>query len=1297
MKLQPLFAGALCLAPLQPLPGAEFFKANNTTALNLPGSWINAALPGGSDVAVWDTPFDRNPSLASVLGTSAGWQGIRIAGPLNTPRIRASAGAILTLGSGGIDMSLATQNFLLDCNTQLGASQTWTVAAGRTLTATLLDGSAGSTLTKAGDGTLSLNGAVSFAGGLVFGGPVSGSGVLEKSAVGALTLPAGNAGFSGTTRLLAGTLNVNHGDAFGSSAVAIEGGALDNSSGAAVVLTGTAPMTWTGNFAFGGSNELDLGTSVVTVAGDRTLTVNAGLLKLGGAVTGSGSLTKGGPGTLELAGGAAVALNGKLAVGGGLLKVAGGSLECGLTSGGVEFTGGVIELAGGALKARSVTGTGGAGTLRFNGGVLRPVNDSASFISGLSATQISGGGAILELDGWQVTLAQGLSRDPSLEAAADGGLRVRDSLGGGYLTLNGASSYTGPTVIESGTLEFGTNGSIAASASIEVGKLGTLDASGGMTLASGQMLLGTGTVRGDLNAASGSTVAPGGGVIDNLTMTGSLKISGEVVMQISKAGAVLSSDRVNGLQFVSYGGTLTVTASGGALATGNKFTLFESVNHAGGFATLNLPTLPTGLFWETSGLLVDGSIQVTNILPVPYFNPPAGNYLGAQSVTINGPAGSTIHYTIDGSDPLTSPTRISAPAPVIGVVVPVDSDGFRLKAATALSGFPASAVTTAVYNTLSTPVWTLNGSGDWSEAANWRYGIIGEGGGITADFSKLTLNGDATVTLDSALTIGSLTFGDTGNAFGWTVAGTPALTLNNLGGTPSVTVLQRTTTLTVPVAGGSGLAKDGPGTLVLGGPNSYTGSTAVNGGTLVLQGASVSNNYAISPGAVLELNVATGSRDHPATTFNGTGTLRKTSAGSFVVGSAPCTFALGSGALIDIQAGTLVGGSFANEVWTANLADLNVAAGAIFDAVEATSVANNGVFVDALTGAGTIKVGYPGSYANRITFGVDNGSGSFSGVLVDSSAPGSFVKAGSGSQTLGGACTYTGTTTVNGGALIVNGSLSASSAVTVASAATLGGSGNAAGVVTVNSGATLAPGNNNAGSLATGALTLAGTYQCQLDGATADRVAVAGNLNLAGATLAVSTLNPPAAGPFIIATFTGTRTGTFASVSPGYTVDYSTPNQVRLVASSGVSYTSWVAGFGLSGAAAQADADPDFDGIANLVEFVLGGNPATVSDSALLPTVALVNNPGGTVPPGQYLRFTYRRTADSAYLNPGMQFNATLSGPWTTAVGAAGVVEVVTPGFFTTPVPADRVEVFVPRATHAVNGKLFGRLLVTGS
>jgi autotransporter-associated beta strand protein len=67
-----------------------------------------------------------------------------------------------------------------------------------------------------------------------------------------------------------------------------------------------------------------------------------------------------------------------------------------------------------------------------------------------------------------------------------------------------------------------------------------------------------------------------------------------------------------------------------------------------------------------------------------------------------------------------------------------------------------------------------------------------------------------------------------------------------------------------------------------------------------------------------------------------------------------------------------------------------------------------------------------------------------------------------------GANTYTGATTVNGGALFVNGSTSSSSAVTVNnSGTTLGGSGTIGGSVNVaSSGANLAPGATGNGSTA---------------------------------------------------------------------------------------------------------------------------------------------------------------------------------------------------------------------------------------
>ncbi|MEY4242936.1 MAG: hypothetical protein RLZZ245_521, partial [Verrucomicrobiota bacterium] len=167
------------------------------------------------------------------------------------------------------------------------------------------------------------------------------------------------------------------------------------------------------------------------------------------------------------------------------------------------------------------------------------------------------------------------------------------------------------------------------------------------------------------------------------------------------------------------------------------------------------------------------------------------------------------------------------------------------------------------------------------------------------------------------------------------------------------------------------LVKNGEGTAVLAGDFGFTGGAAINGGTL-------------------ELNVDSGLRDLGSTTFSGTGILTKTGAGSVIWAAGSATFALGAGSLIDLQEGVFGGGANANENWTNNLAGLNVASGAIFNGVEAN------VRVDALTGAGTVTSGYPGAGYENFTFGVNNGSGTFSGSLTDSdTASANFVKAGS--------------------------------------------------------------------------------------------------------------------------------------------------------------------------------------------------------------------------------------------------------------------------------------------------------------
>ena len=232
------------------------------------------------------------------------------------------------------------------------------------------------------------------------------------------------------------------------------------------------------------------------------------------------------------------------------------------------------------------------------------------------------------------------------------------------------------------------------------------------------------------------------------------------------------------------------------------------------------------------------------------------------------------------------------------------------------------------------------------------------------------------------------------------------------------------------MVGSRGIIKTGAGTLTLSGANSYSGATAVSVGTLKLQNTYASSGFSVASGAVLELN---GGWNGATTTFSGTGTLRKTGAGTSLWGAGAATFALGSGSLIDVQEGEFTGGSNANEVWTSNLSDLNVASGATFSTVEANARVNK------ITGTGTIKTGYNGAGYTNFTIGVDNGSSTFGGSIQNSASAGNLVKTGSGSITLSGNNTYTGGTTVDSGILELSGST--------------GGTGRIRGPLTVNAGA----------------------------------------------------------------------------------------------------------------------------------------------------------------------------------------------------------------------------------------------------
>jgi autotransporter-associated beta strand protein len=261
-------------------------------------------------------------------------------------------------------------------------------------------------------------------------------------------------------------------------------------------------------------------------------------------------------------------------------------------------------------------------------------------------------------------------------------------IGSGTQMLAGANTYSGATTIGAGTLL--VNGVLAAGSSVTVQGSGTLG--------------GSGTIRGPLTVQGGGVLAPGTNGIGTLGVSNSLTLAAGslTMMELAKAGMVVTSDRVQGMSSITYGGTLLVTAAGDALAAGDKFTLFTKASgtYTGSFAALILPPLAGGLGWDTSGLMNDGSIQVmaTNTVMAPTFNPPGGTYSAAQTVTIASTLGSTIYYTLDGSAPTTN--SLSGPSPVTGISV---GAARTLRAYASMAGLNDSAVAAATYAFLIAP------------------------------------------------------------------------------------------------------------------------------------------------------------------------------------------------------------------------------------------------------------------------------------------------------------------------------------------------------------------------------------------------------------------------------------------------------------------------------------------------------------------------------------------------------------------------------------------------------------------
>lgn len=636
-----------------------------------------------------------------------------------------------------------------------------------------LNNGSGATLTNDSTGTLTNKGTLNNSGTLINLGTFGGSGTIVND--------GGTIDNSGTSMSIT-TLVVNTGKT----------GVVTGSTPTSVTtgnVSGTLNHTGSGGISFATLN-LDGGVFNNNGSGDASI----GTAAVAGGFTG----TIGGTGPVGLT---AAAVDGTLNVTavlsgtGSLTKTGTGEL---ILSGTNTYTGGT-SINGGTVNVGSDGNLGDAsGGLTFGGGTLKVTN---SFTTNRSVTLDSGGGTF-DTNGNSLTLSGIASGTGSLHKSGDG-----------TLTLTRANTYTGGTTVSAGTLALSGAGTLG-------------DATGSTTVSGGTLDLGTTTQTQAELRQSGGTVQNGTVNVTTYQMTGGTLSSDATVSAAS--GFDMQAGIADGV--LSGAGTLTKTGPGELTLSGtNTYTGGTNVN--GGTVSV---AKDESLGDASGGLAFDGgTLKAT------------GSFATGRSVTL-GNGGGTIDT--DGND-LTINGDISG----TGSLTKEDSGRLILTGTNTYTGG-----TNVNGGTVS--VSRDENLGDTSGALTFGGGTLEVTGGFTMNRSVVLNSGGGTIdTNGNDLKItgdisgaGSLTKEDGGRLIltgtntytggttvnGGILQGDAASLQGDITNNSQVTFDQESTgTYAGSMSGTGSLVKEGDGTLVLAGVNTYTGGTSVNRGALAVEGS----------------------------------------------------------------------------------------------------------------------------------------------------------------------------------------------------------------------------------------------------------------------------------------------------------------------------------------------------------------------------------------------------------------------------------------------------------------------------
>jgi autotransporter-associated beta strand protein len=168
---------------------------------------------------------------------------------------------------------------------------------------------------------------------------------------------------------------------------------------------------------------------------------------------------------------------------------------------------GTFNLNGGTVVTNRIRQGNGTGTINFNGGLVRArTGANTDFISGIATANVLAGGAIIDSNGLNITIAQNLQ--------GPGGFT---KLGSGTLTLSGITGYAGNTTVSGGTLTV-PNANLPDGATVTISSGATLNLpTEGVDVVAGLVINGVAQPAGIYGSAQT------GGVI---TGPGTLQVSG---------------------------------------------------------------------------------------------------------------------------------------------------------------------------------------------------------------------------------------------------------------------------------------------------------------------------------------------------------------------------------------------------------------------------------------------------------------------------------------------------------------------------------------------------------------------------------------------------------------------------------------------------------------------------------------------------------------------------------------------------------------------------------------------------